>query len=112
MQREEFFESFKWTTLEEAILGLWLREPVLDALNWFDLEESLVVGERALRELHVEGFIYFVHSRSGERVEPEDFDRMFASRTWTRGFHDDEFGDVEYRQTADGQARHAELLSG
>lgn len=106
----ELYEEFKWTTLEEAVAGLWLREPVLHALNWFELDDALAMGERALRELCAEGFLCFVHERTGETVGQEDVDRMFASRTWKRGFHDDEFGDVEYRQTALGQDKHAELL--
>jgi len=106
----EWFENFKWTTLEEAVGGEWLREPALDALNWFALEKALEIGERALRELHLEGFIYFVHLQTGECVKPEDLDRMFTSRTWKRGFPHDEFGDVEYRQTPRGKERHAALM--
>ena len=107
----ELYEEFKWTTLEEAVAGLWLREPVLDALNWFELDDALAIGERALRELHSEGFLCFVHERTGELVRPEDVDRMFSSSTWKRGFRDDDFGDVEYRQTALGKDKHAELLT-
>ena len=78
-------QSFKWTTLEEAVAGSWLREPALDIQHWpgLDLSERLELAEQALRELYAEGLICFVHSRTGEYVEREDMDRMFASRTGT-----------------------------
>jgi hypothetical protein len=108
------FSDFKWATLEEASgSGMWVSEALLDTMNWFasaSEAERVELAARALRELYVDGYLFFRQAPDGVELSSPEVDALLSRGAWREGGADS----VEYAQTPKGRtwwnALHSEPL--